>query len=94
MNKFWSKIRHPLLAWIASVSLLLTLFLWTMLVHTNGKIDWDYLIYAIYLISILSLISFVVIFLLKVKRWYLSLPLGGCIGLIVAIFYIKIIRGI
>ena len=89
-----SKIRHPLISWIASATLLLTLFVWTMLVHYNGRIDWEYLICAIYLISIISFIPFAIIWLLKVKRWYLSIPLGCVIGLMSAIFYIKIIRGI
>ena len=94
MKIVWSKIRHPFLAWIASVSLLLTIFIWTMLIHYNGRIDWEYLRYAIYLISIISLMPFAAVWLLKVKRWYLSIPFGGGIGLMAAIFYIKIIRGI
>jgi len=75
---------------LSSITVLLSIFVLTMLNHYDGNMDWNYLWYAFIRIFILSLIPVFVVVIFKIGKWYWSIITGVCIGLISAVIYVNV----
>jgi len=88
--KIPSIILQPIVGYISSSILLLFIFIKTMLLHYNGRIDWDYLGFASIRIFIISIVPAIAIRLLNIRKWYLSIVFGLVLGLITAVIVVNV----
>ena len=72
-SKIFLKTKQAMFAYSSSMICLLGFFLWTMLVHNNGKIDWEYLGYATAHIVFISAVPAILICFIKRSKWYFSI---------------------
>jgi hypothetical protein len=82
--------KQAMFAYSSSLICLVGFFLWTMLVHYNGKIDWEYLGYATSHIVLISAVPAILIYFIKRSKWYFSIMTGAVVGFLVAILVVKI----
>jgi len=86
--------RHAVYAYVASISCLLIIFLRTMVIHYDGRIDWPYLAHAFPIIGSISFCPAILVFFAKISKWYWSVPFGIVIGFLGAVLFVSLLLGI
>ena len=91
LNKFlnYQEIKHALFAYFIGYSLLISIFIYTMLLHYDNYIDWEYLQFAALRIAIICLIPAVVVKAFKIKSILKIFLLSIVLAFITAIIYIN-----
>jgi mannose/fructose/N-acetylgalactosamine-specific phosphotransferase system component IIC len=89
-SQLFLQTKQAVFAYFSSMICLLGFFLWTMLVHNNEKIDWDYLGYATAHIIVISAVPAIIIYFTKRSNWYFSIISGAIIGFLMAVLLVKI----
>ena len=89
MMEHSAKYKQIVIAHLASLILLSTLFLATSITHYE-KIDYEYFMYALPRIIAISLVPAFMAWAIKVQKWYWSLVLGCVVGFICAALFIQL----
>jgi len=84
------KLIYAISAYVIGYILLISIFIYTMQLHYDGYIDWEYLRFAAIRIGIISLIPALAVKLFKIKNMMIAVLLGVVVALASAVAYVNI----
>ncbi len=83
------KLIYAISAYVIGYILLISIFIYTMRLHYDGHIDWEYLRLAAIRIGIISLIPALAVKLFKINNMIIAVLLGVVVALASAVTYVN-----